>query len=99
MLWERYLKTFSKRGDPTDDDRVAIVACRLSHILFISYYWKNGALLTALAKRWHSEHNTFHLSTREIIVTPKDVYQILHIPITAKLVTYDVEKHGGTEEL
>lgn len=57
------------------------------------------ALLIVLVERWHSNHNTFHLPTGEITVTPKDVYRILWIPISGDLVQYDVEEKGGTMAL
>lgn len=83
----------------TDDDMVFIVACGLSHILFMPSYWKNKALLSALAERWHSDHNTFHFPNGEIIVTPEDVYKILWILITGEIVQYDVEEQCRTTAL
>lgn len=59
----------------------------------------NRGLLNALAERWNSEHNTFHLPIGEISVsvTLEDVYRILHIPGTGELVQYDYQDLGGTE--
>lgn len=55
--------------------------------------------MTALAERWHSDHNTFHLAISEMTVTPKDVYQILGILVVGELVIYDHTEQGGTEVL
>lgn len=57
----------------------------------------NRGLLTELAKRWHSEHNTFHLPSSEISVTLEDVYRILHILVIGELVQYDFEDRIGTK--
>ena len=43
-------------------------------------YTRNYGLLTVLAKRWHNKNNTFHLPTREVMITLEDVYQILRVP-------------------
>lgn len=66
-----------------------IDAYGLRHLLYMPDITHNGGLLTALAKRWHSEYNIFHLPTGEISVTLEDVYMILHIPVTGELVQYD----------
>ena len=47
-----------------------------------------------LAKQWHSEHNTFHISTEEMTVTLEVVYRILRIPVMGELVVYDHEEQG-----
>lgn len=57
----------------------------------------NRGLLTPLAKRWHSEHNMFHLPIGEISVTVEDVYRILHIYVIGDLVQYDYQDLGGIE--
>ncbi|XP_059064143.1 uncharacterized protein LOC131056284 [Cryptomeria japonica] len=59
----------------------------------------NRTSLTALVERFHNAHNTFHLPTGELIVTPKDVYRILQIPITEELVQYYRHEAGGTTAL
>lgn len=74
-----------------------IDAYGLHHLLYMSNITHNRGLLTVLVERWHSEHNTFHLPTGEIGVTLKDVYKILHIPVTGELVQYDFQDHGGIE--
>ena len=48
-------------------------------LLVMSYIRANNMLLTVLAERWHSEHKTFHLPTREVTITLEDVYQILQV--------------------
>lgn len=55
--------------------------------------------MTALAKRWHSDHNTFHLDTSEMTVTSEDVYRILGILVVGELVVYDHTEQGGIEVL
>lgn len=62
-------------------------------------YRINTRLVTALAERWHSDHNTFHLATSEMTVTQEDVYHILGIPVVGELVVYDHTKQGGTDAL
>lgn len=62
-------------------------------------YIINQGLLTALAERWHSDKNTFHLAMSEITVTPKDCYHILQIPIIGALLPYEKTEEGGTEAL
>lgn len=74
-----------------------IDACGLHHLLYMPDITHNMGLLTTLAKRWHSEHNTFHLPMGEISVMLEDVYRILHILVTSELVQYDFQDHGGTE--
>lgn len=56
-------------------------------------------MLTTLAERWHSNHNTFHIATREMTVTPKDVYRILRIPVVGDIMTYDHIEQGGIDAL
>lgn len=48
-------------------------------------------LLTALAKRWHSETCSFHLSMGEMTVNVEDIYRILRILIDGELVPYDCD--------
>lgn len=67
----------------------------LRHVLYVPEFWANMGLLTALAKRWHSETCTFHFLMGEMIVTLEDVYRILHIPIDGDLILYD---HDGDRE-
>ncbi|KAH9325903.1 hypothetical protein KI387_006081, partial [Taxus chinensis] len=40
----------------------------------------------ALIERWNPEKNTFYLPTGEMIVTLEDVFRILRLPITGRLV-------------
>lgn len=61
----------------------------LTSLLDIPQYRINKGLLTALVERWHSDHNTFHLPTGEMTVTPEDVYCILRIPVMGEIVVYD----------
>lgn len=54
---------------------VAVIAqCGLSSLIDMPQIRINRGLLIALAERWHSEYNTFHLATGEMIVTLEDVY-------------------------
>lgn len=80
-------------------ERDHIDRCDLSSLLDIPRSLINWGLLIALAERWHSEHNTFHLPMGEMRVTPKDVYQIFCIPLMGELVYYDLSKQGGTNVL
>ncbi|XP_059074222.1 protein MAIN-LIKE 2-like isoform X1 [Cryptomeria japonica] len=59
----------------------------------------NRGLLTTLAKRWHSDTNTFHFATGEMTVTPEDCYRILRIPVVSALLPYEQSEEGGTEAL
>lgn len=59
----------------------------------------NRGLLTTLVEHWHSEHNTFHLPTNEMTITPEDAYQILGIPMMGEMVYYDLKEQGGTDAL
>ena len=47
----------------------------------------NHGFLIALAERWHSEHNTFHLLTGEASITLEDVYFILRLPCHGEMVS------------
>lgn len=47
----------------------------------------NHRLLTAVAEWWHSENNTFHLTTREALITLEDVYRILQVLCYGELVS------------
>lgn len=73
-----------------------IDVCGLRHLLYMPEIRINKGLLTILIERWHSDHNSLHLPTREISVTLEDVYRILCIPITSELVQYDHHEMGGT---
>lgn len=59
----------------------------------------NHGLLTALVERFHFEHNTFHLPTREMTITPKDIYRILRIPFKGGRDDYDSSPYPGTDAL
>lgn len=56
------------------DVKTAIDAIIFKWLLCMPHIRVNHRLLTALAKRWHSERNTFHLPTGEVTITLKDVY-------------------------
>ena len=43
-------------------------------------------MLIDLMERWDPNSNTFHLLTREIMITLKDLYRITRLPIRVKLV-------------
>jgi hypothetical protein len=65
----------------------------------MAQYWINRGILIALAKRWHNDHNNFHLATSEMTFSLEDVYRILRIPMVKELVIYDQTKQGGTDAL
>lgn len=76
-----------------------IVCCGLKSLLDIPQYRINKGLLTALAERWHGDHNPFHLATREMTVTPEDVYYILQIPMVGEIVVCEKVEQGRTDAL
>lgn len=80
----------------SETDRLLIGATGLYHIIYTPKSWENLDMLTALAKRWHSEMSTFHLPIGEMTVTLEDVYRILRLPIIGELVQYD--RRGGLTE-
>lgn len=63
--------------DPGKDD---LASMGFGFLLDMPHIQANHGLLTALAERWHSEHDTFHLPTGEATITLEDVYQILQVP-------------------
>ena len=66
--------------DLGDEERVAYRVMGFNWFLGMPYIWVNHRLQTDLIERWHIEYNTFHLSTREVMITLEDVYQILWVP-------------------
>ena len=64
----------------SDDEQAALSSMGLRWVIQMSHIRENHGLLTALAERWHSEHNTFHLPTGEALITLEDVYLILQVP-------------------
>lgn len=86
---ERFPSTQRLRPELTAEDRAAIEAMGLRHILYVPEFRANMGLLTALVDRWHSETCIFHLPMGEMIVTLEDVYRILRIPIDGELVPYN----------
>lgn len=73
----------------SDADRAHIDLCSFGHLLHMLDIHVNHGVLTALAERFHSKHNTFHLLVGEMTITPKDVYQILRITFAGNKVNYD----------
>lgn len=80
-------------------DRDVIEACGLRSLLDMPEVRLNRALLTALAERWHSDTNTFHLPNGGITVIPEDIYCILRIPVMREIVVFDSREVGGTDAL
>lgn len=80
-------------------DRDIIERCGLSSLLDMPWYIINQGLLIALAARWHSDTNTFHLATGEITITPEDCYRILQIPVIGALLPYGKIEEDGIEDL
>lgn len=56
-------------------------------------------MLTTLVERFHLEHNAFHLLTREMTITPEDIYRIIWIPFTGDIVEYDSSLHPDIDAL
>lgn len=83
----------------TREDLDIITHCGLISLIDIPQYRINMGLLTTQAKRWHSDHNTFHLLTWEMTVTLKDVYHILQILVMGKIFVYGRVEQGGTNAL
>lgn len=73
----------------SDDERNIVIHCGLRALIGLPEIGVNRGLLTALAERWHSEHNTFHLPTGEITVTPEDVWRILRVPLVGHEVFFE----------
>jgi hypothetical protein len=59
----------------------------------------NRGLLIELTKRWHSDTNTFHVATREIIVNPEDIYCILRILVMGTIIIHETKEVGGIDAL
>ena len=59
------------------EELAALHRMGLKWIIRMPHVQTNHGLLTALAERWHSEHNTFHLPMGEASITLEDVYCIL----------------------
>lgn len=70
-------------------EHAPIDVCGLTHLLSFLDICVNHGILTTLVERFHSEHNTFHLSVGELTITPEDVYRILYIPFARDKVDYD----------
>lgn len=64
----------------SDEEQTAVVVLGLWWVIRMPHIWADHGLLTALAERWHSEHNTFHLPIGEASITLEDVYRILRVP-------------------
>lgn len=99
QLRETFPKTWRLIPQLVQADRDIIEAFGLTSLLEMPEVRLNRALLTTLAERWHSDTNTFHLPTREITVTPEDVYRILRIPVMGEIASFNVQKAGGTDAL
>ncbi|XP_059068501.1 protein MAIN-LIKE 2-like [Cryptomeria japonica] len=79
--------------------RAHIEACGFGHLLQMPNIHVNHELLSALVKRFYSEHNTFHLPTGEMNIPPEDIYKILRIPFSGGRVDYDSSPQVGTTTL
>ncbi|XP_059068551.1 protein MAINTENANCE OF MERISTEMS-like [Cryptomeria japonica] len=83
----------------TDVQRAHIDACELGLLLDTLDIRVNHGLLSAIVERFHPEHNTFHLPTEEMTITPEDVYRILRIPFAGGGIDYDSSPQRGITEL
>lgn len=59
--------------------RVHLASCGFEYLIRLLEIRVNHKILIDLIERFHSETQTFHLPTREITVTPEDMYKILCI--------------------
>jgi hypothetical protein len=66
----------------------AVEATGLELLTRTNYSVIDHGLMTAFAKRWHSETNTFHLPIGEATITLDDVQCLLHLPITGPFLDY-----------
>ena len=82
-----------------DVDMAHIDRLGLSSLCQILVVLVNYNLLTALVEHFHLEKNTFYLLQGEMIVTPEEIYKILHIPFHGSRVVYDKVPRVGTEAL
>lgn len=64
--------------------------CDFTYLLTIPNICMSHKPLVALAKRFHREHNTFHLPTSKMTVTLEVIYKILGLCIGEKIY-YDLE--------
>ena len=60
-------------------DWVRIKGIGLGYLMRLPHTHNYMAMVTTLCERWHSETGTFHLLTREMTVTLKDVYKIFRL--------------------
>jgi hypothetical protein len=72
----------------TDEETIALRSMGFGYLLRMPHVRANHGMLTALAERWHSEHNTFHLPTGEATITLEDVYRILRVPCIGEPVSH-----------
>lgn len=96
--WEQFPRTRHLISNLDVEVVAHIDACSL-RCLYMIEIRANQGLLTTLVEMWHNNYNTFRLPTDEMSVTLDDVYKILNILITGKLVQYDHDEMGGTESL
>lgn len=99
QIREWFPRTFYLILQLAQPNNAVITCCGLSSLLSISQIRINQGLLTALAERWHSDHNTFHLHIGKMTITPKDVWHILRIPILGDNVVHDSLEQGKTDAL
>ncbi|XP_057816508.1 protein MAIN-LIKE 1-like [Cryptomeria japonica] len=85
--------------DLSDAQRDHIGSCGFGYLLQMTDIHVNHGLLTVLVEQFHSEHNTFHLSTGEMTITLEDVYNIMRIPFVGDKVDYDATPRQGIEAL
>lgn len=60
--------------DLLDAERGHIGLCGFRYLLQMPDILVNHSMSIALVECFHYEHNTFHLSVGEMIITPKDIY-------------------------
>jgi len=78
--------TIAQQWIQSQEDWSLLEELSLSYLAFTDYIFHYRDMLIALMERWDLNSNTFHLPTREIMITLEDVYRITRLPIRGKLV-------------
>lgn len=83
-MMQLYRRVSNSRARDTECYRIGFISRWLRIREHIS-------MMTVLVERWDSRTCTFHLPTREAIVTLLDVWRILKIPICSMIPEYRLD--------